>query len=154
MVAHKLETTYHSGYKILLPVVCQWMWDRHIHGNYCKLSSIFLLDVIISHKCFWNDWPVVCSFETCTILWKNTVWLNYIWSEWLFESIPLFTVIFGPGYLVESICTYSYIGAPNRIVLQHIYFTDIVSWVAKSAEQIMNLYKCGINLLTNMLLFS
>ena len=36
--------------------------------------------------------------------------------------------------------------APNRTGLQNIYSRNIVSWMAKSAELIMNLYKCRINL--------
>ena len=35
-------------------------------------------------------------------------------------------------------------GAPNWTVWQNIYSADIVSCLAKSVEQIMNLYKCGI----------
>ena len=46
-----------------------------------------------------------------------------------------------------------------RTVLQNIYYADIVIWLANSAEQIMNSYKCGICILakhfsTRMLLFS
>ena len=37
-------------------------------------------------------------------------------------------------------------GAPYWNVLQNIYSADIVSYLEKSAEQIMNLYKRGINL--------
>ena len=33
-------------------------------------------------------------------------------------------------------------GAPNGTVLHNIYSLDIVSWMAKYAEQIINLYKC------------
>ena len=36
--------------------------------------------------------------------------------------------------------------APNVTVLQNIYTVDIVSWLAKSAEHIINIYKHGINL--------
>ena len=38
------------------------------------------------------------------------------------------------------------LGAPSRTVLENIYSVDIVSWLTKSAEQIMNVYICGINL--------
>ena len=34
-------------------------------------------------------------------------------------------------------------GAPDGTVLQNIYSADNVSWLAKSAEQIMNLCKRG-----------
>ena len=37
-------------------------------------------------------------------------------------------------------------GAHDGTVLQNICSVDIVSWLAKSAEQITNLYKCCINL--------
>ena len=37
-------------------------------------------------------------------------------------------------------------GVPDGAILQNIYSADIVSWLVKSAEQIMNLYKCDINL--------
>ena len=37
-------------------------------------------------------------------------------------------------------------GAPDGTVLQNSYPADIVSWLAKSAKQIMNLYDCGSNL--------
>ena len=39
-----------------------------------------------------------------------------------------------------------YTGALKGSVLQNNYSVDIVSWVAKSPEQIMYLYKCFINL--------
>ena len=40
-----------------------------------------------------------------------------------------------PKYLQEK-----QLGALSGTVLQNIYYADIVSWVAKSAEETMNLY--------------
>ena len=37
-------------------------------------------------------------------------------------------------------------GAPNGAVLQNNYSADIVIWLAKPAEQTMNLYKYALNL--------
>ena len=60
------------------------------------------------------------------------------------------------GYMYDLI---NQSGAPDGSVLQNIYSADIVSWLAKAAEQILNLYKC-INLYIlkylskNILLFS
>ena len=42
-------------------------------------------------------------------------------------------------------CPLTYRSGTPDTVLQNIYPADIVSWLEKSAEQIMNLYKCGIN---------
>ena len=43
---------------------------------------------------------------------------------------------------------------PNRTILQNIYSADIVSWLAQSVEQTMNLYNCGINLLIFNIFFN
>ena len=42
--------------------------------------------------------------------------------------------------------SYQQTGAPGRTVLQNIYSADIVSSLAKYAEQITNLYKCDMHL--------
>ena len=41
---------------------------------------------------------------------------------------------------------YHVTGGPDGTVLQYMYSVDIVSWLAKYAEQTMNLYKNCINL--------
>ena len=45
-------------------------------------------------------------------------------------------------------------GAPDGTVLQNIYSAGIVSWLAESTEQIMNVYTCGINVYMFKLLFN
>ena len=45
-------------------------------------------------------------------------------------------------YSIPQISWYINPGTCNGLAVQHIYSADIVRWLVKSAEQIMNLYKC------------
>ena len=47
---------------------------------------------------------------------------------------------------IQNSLTDMFSGARGGTVLQNIYSADIISWLAKSADQIMDVYKCSINL--------
>ena len=65
-------------------------------------------------------------------------------SKWPPNSINIDLSLTWPASSMPAFITYcdNMTGAPDGTVLQNIYSADIVSWLTKSAEQIMNLNKC------------